>query len=194
MGAGVTGPSKKLLVLDLDETLMYASMFRLPMPPQFRLGLAEAVRRPGLGPFLDRCFALFDVGVWTSATEEYAAEALGRILPADAHLAFVWCRKKCCRATDPVQGDQYWVKDATLLVERGHALESILVLDDQPRSWGPHADRVIPIARFLGDPADTALTDLLPVLADAASAPDIPAFLRRFISRSRLVRWDGPPA
>ena len=33
MEEGVTSSSKRLLVLDLDETLMYASMFRLPMPP-----------------------------------------------------------------------------------------------------------------------------------------------------------------
>lgn len=173
----LTMSGRKLLVLDLDETLMFASMFRLPTVAEFQLGLAQAVRRPGLGVFLARCFSLFRVAVWTSATEEYAAEALSRIMPADADLAFVWCRRKCYRQTDPILGDAYWVKDATLLLEPGYALDALLVLDDEPRSWGAHRDRVLPVPKFRGDPADTVLLDLLPVLSEAAVTPDIPAFL-----------------
>jgi carboxy-terminal domain RNA polymerase II polypeptide A small phosphatase len=137
------------------------------------------VIRPGLAPFLVRAFSLFRVAVWTSATEEYAADALFRLLPAGAEPAFVWCRRKCWRETDPVRGDPYWVKDARLLREKGHSLDSLLVLDDEPRSWGAHRDRVLTVPKFRGDPADTFLSNLLPLLPEAAAAPDIPAFLRR---------------
>jgi RNA polymerase II subunit A small phosphatase-like protein len=76
-GGRLTTP-RKLLVLDLDETLMFASLFRLPSAPHFRLGLAEAVRRPGLDIFLDRCFAMFQVAVWTSPELEVVAHAVVR--------------------------------------------------------------------------------------------------------------------
>ena len=178
-GGRLTTP-QRLLVLDLDETLMFASLFRLPSVPDFRLGLAEAVRRPGLDVFLDRCFSLFRVAVWTSATTEYAAEALAHLLPAHTELAFVWSREQCHRETDPVGGDDYWVKDAGRLAEQGYALDSLLVLDDEPRGWAAHRDHVLPIPKFRGDPADTVLTSLLPILAGAAVAPDIPMFLRQF--------------
>jgi TFIIF-interacting CTD phosphatase-like protein len=175
---GLAMKTRKLLVLDLDETLMFASVFRLPTVADFRLGLAQAVRRPGLDAFLDRCFSLFQVAIWTSATAEYAADALSQLLPANADLAFVWSREKCYRETDHVLGDQYWVKDASLLTETGFALESLLVLDDEPRSWVSHLHRVLPVPKFRGDPEDKVLICLLPKLSEAAAAPDIPMFLR----------------
>ena len=171
--------TRRLLVLDLDETLIFASMFRLPMVPDFTLGLAQAVRRPGLDAFLELCLSLFQVAVWTSATDEYASEAMAHLLPPDASLAFMWSRQMCQRATDPVQGDQYWIKDTCLLAESGYALESLLVVDDEPRSWASCRDRLLRVPKFRGDPEDRALIRLLPALAEAAVAPDLPAFLRQ---------------
>jgi TFIIF-interacting CTD phosphatase-like protein len=184
LGNGPSGtammPTRKLLVLDLDETLMFASMFRLPTRPEFRLGLAQAVRRPGLNVFLERCFSLFRVAIWTSATTEYAAEALVQLLPANADLAFVWTRQQCYRETDPVRGDNYWIKDARFLAARGYAMDSLLVLDDEPRSWASYRDRVLPVPKFRGEPKDTALSSLLPVLSQAATAPDLTALVRHY--------------
>lgn len=175
----IESPSRKLLILDIDETLIYASMFRLPMQPQFRLGLAEAVARPGLAPFLRHCFAWFRVAVWTSATEAYAADALGHILPDNLWPEFVWCRGKCYRTTDPASQDTFWVKDMDCLRERGQPLGEVLVIDDEPRGWVGHSEHVLAVPKFRGEPSDKVLANLLPVLAEAAATPDLATFLRQ---------------
>lgn len=67
---------QKLLVLDVDETLIYATMFSLPDPPDFQIGLARAWRRPGVEHFLSTCLKWFQVGIWTSATKPYVADVI----------------------------------------------------------------------------------------------------------------------
>ena len=190
--SGMEATLRKLLILDLDETLIHASMFRLPMQPQFRLGLAEVVRRPGLEAFLRGCFDLFRVGIWTSGTEDYAGEALGRILPDGLWPEFVWCRRKCYQITDAVTRETFWAKDRGRLAERGHALDSIIIVDDEPRSWIGHSARVLVVPKFRGDPSDRVLFDFLPLLAQAAAAPDCAAFLRRL--RWPEVVTEGEPS
>lgn len=74
MGAGLTGTisPKKLLILDLDETLVFAAERRLMRDADFRVGPYHVYRRPGLADFLDRCYQRFEVAVWTSSSPLYA--------------------------------------------------------------------------------------------------------------------------
>ena len=65
----------KLLILDPDETLVYVSAFSLPQDPDFRVGVADAWKRPGLDRFMATCLEWFQVGIWTSATMEYTGAA-----------------------------------------------------------------------------------------------------------------------
>jgi len=165
---------KKLLVLDLDETLIYAAMFRLDQRPDFHIGLANVLKRPGAEQFLSSCLGLFDMGVWTSATPEYANEALNHLLGKDfARLAFIRVREHCSKVFDPVTEDQYWHKDLGRLLNDGYDVRDIIVADDTPRSWTPYDDNVVPVTRYTGDPYDVELSLLLPFLVRLSCAEDV---------------------
>lgn len=71
----------KLLVLDLDETLIYATMFALDRDFEFQVGLACAYKRPGVDRFLATCLEWFRVGIWTSATQPYADDVVSHLFP-----------------------------------------------------------------------------------------------------------------
>ena len=46
----------KLLILDLDETLIFATERPLTREADFRVGPYHVYGRPGLADFLDQCF------------------------------------------------------------------------------------------------------------------------------------------
>jgi len=54
---------KKLLILDLDETLIYATAEKLQREPDLRVGQYFVYKRPFVEPFLDVCFESFEVAV-----------------------------------------------------------------------------------------------------------------------------------
>ena len=102
--------NRPFLILDLDETLIYATERDLASPPDFRVGPYAVYRRPHLTAFLDFCFAAFDVAVWTSASHSYASEVVGHIF-AGRQLRFLWTGHRCTPRFDPETGERYDVKD-----------------------------------------------------------------------------------
>lgn len=164
----------KLLVLDLDETLIYSTMFRLEQNPDFHIGLADVVKRPGVEQFLSSCLALFEVGIWTSATHEYANDALSHLLGQDSNrLVFIRTREHCTQIFDHVTEERYWHKDLTVLLTEGYDVREIIVVDDTPRSWTPYDDNVVPVAKYTGYPYDVELSLLSRFLVRLRCAEDV---------------------
>ncbi len=60
-----------LLILDLDETLIYAAEEPLQRRPDFVIGPYVIYRRPYLAEFLTSCSVWFRLAVWSTATDEY---------------------------------------------------------------------------------------------------------------------------
>jgi len=171
---------RPLLVLDLDETLMYATMFQLEQPPDFRIGLANVVKRPGVEPFLAACLDLFHVGIWTSATAEYAEDALSHLLSeASEKLVFIRTRQHCAQVFDPQTQERYWHKDLGQLLNDGYDPRAIIVVDDTPESWTPYEDNVVPVTKYRGDPRDAELGLLLRYLIRLSRAADVRAVDKR---------------
>jgi len=66
-----------LLILDIDETLIYAAEGPLERAEDFRVGPYFVYLRPFLGEFLRFAAEHFEVATWTSSTEGYATSVLG---------------------------------------------------------------------------------------------------------------------
>jgi RNA polymerase II subunit A small phosphatase-like protein len=155
---------RPLLILDLDETLVWGT----EAPPgtgfDFRAFRYFVTKRPNLDPFLSRTSAWFELAVWTSAGEEYAHRVVSEVFADPSTLAFAWSASRCTQRYDHETRKLYNVKDLKKVKRRGYALERVLVIDDSPekleRNFGNH----LRIAPFEGDPADRELLDLLPFL------------------------------
>ena len=154
----------KLLVLDIDETLIYASMFPLKRASDFQIGLSAAYKRPGLARFMKTCLDWFKVGIWTSATPEYTGDVLFHLVNDPALLAFIWTREHCTSEEDPASGDHYWGKDLGRLIGQGYRAESIMIVDDSIEVWGRYSAHVVSVAKYRGDPTDDELEKLIPYL------------------------------
>lgn len=119
-----------LLVLDLDETLIFASEEPLARPPDFIAEPFHVYKRPGVDRFLATCCEWFRVGVWTSGSESYAKAITSHLFPDPGRLAFVWANHRCTWKHDVEAQSGEWIKDLKKLKKKGYALERILFVDD----------------------------------------------------------------
>ena len=152
---------KQLLILDLDETLIYATEERLEHESDFYAGQYFVYKRPFLEAFLEFCFKNFDVAIWTTATKSYAEKILRMILKDEQKLQFLWTRERCTLAYDEESRENYFVKRMSKIRRRGYKLESVIVVDDSPNVWRCSYGNLVRVRKFEGDENDDELK-LLP--------------------------------
>lgn len=153
--------TKKLLILDLDETLIHATEQRLDGEPDFKLDPYFVYRRPYLTEFLEFAFTHFEVAVWTSSSMPYAQSVVRAILPAGRSLKFLWARERCITRRSFELQSYYWVKDLKK-VRRAwdFPLERIIMVDDSPEKLERQYGNLVRVEAFLGAVHDDELLKL----------------------------------
>jgi RNA polymerase II subunit A small phosphatase-like protein len=111
------GKSNKLIIFDLDETLIHASHTELNYTPHFRFNAYFVYERPGVRSFLHNIFQHFTIGVWSSASDDYVTEIVNHIMPATIEPAIIWGRSKCTMKRDYVY-DKYILKRGSISLRK----------------------------------------------------------------------------
>jgi RNA polymerase II subunit A small phosphatase-like protein len=179
------GRYDKLLVLDLDETLVHTVELRDELAysdrdPDIWLDDGMATyERPGVREFLASCFANFQaVGLWTAGTLPYALELLPHLCEPD-RFAFVWGRERCTYRVNFETHEHYWVKDIQKLRGFGFPKTKILCVDDSPEKFERSYGNYVYMPPFEGDPEDTALEDLRRYLDELGAVPNVRSVEKR---------------
>jgi RNA polymerase II subunit A small phosphatase-like protein len=174
----------KLLILDLDETLIYASETLLERPADFRVGRFYVYKRPHLAAFLEQCLSWFTVGVWTSASPAYARGIVEALFPVPSVPEFVWASDRCTRVYDTELCEYYWRKNLKKIQRKGYSRESIIVVDDTPQKWERSYGNLVRVAPFEGDSKDDELARLLVYLDHLRNEPNVRRVEKRNWRRS----------
>lgn len=153
---------RKLLILDLDETLIYATEEKLEREADFIVGQYFVYKRPFVESFLRFCFENFDVAVWTTATKSYAEEIFKNLLKENEVLQFLWTRERCTYEFDEELREPILVKKLAKVRRRNCKLESVIVVDDSPNVWKSSYGNLVCVSKFKGDERDDELK-LLPI-------------------------------
>ena len=148
----------KLLVLDLDETLVHATTTRLEREPDFAVGSYSVYKRPGLVEFLNSVAENYRVAVWTSSNELYAEAIVARVFPEGISLEFVWSRSRCTPRRNFSTDSYDWLKDLKKLKRKGYSLEEVLVVDDSPEKLVRSYGNLVPAHPYEGDLSDDELS------------------------------------
>lgn len=158
---------EKLLILDLDETLIYSTEIPLARQPDFSVEPYHVYKRPHLDTFIATCFDWFNVAVWTSSGSEYAAEIVAAIFPNPQDLEFIWTSERCSftynHNYDLIDGHYptyYSRKVLKKVKRRGYRLESIIAIDDTPKKWENSYGNLVRVNPFEGDESDRELIHL----------------------------------
>ncbi|MBN1996486.1 HAD family hydrolase [candidate division KSB1 bacterium] len=165
---------EKLLILDLDETLISAHETALEIPPDFTVcEIYHVYRRPYLNQFLEFCFSNYKVAVWTTASEDYAEQVVENIFPEPDGLQFIWARKRCTFRRNPERDYYYWIKDLKKVKRLGYSLDQVLFVDDDPVKIERHYGNHIPILSFTGSVDDRELFYLQMFLQQIKNVPNV---------------------
>lgn len=163
---------KPLLILDIDETLLYASGSALSHQHDFRVGPYYVYRRPYLNEFLHLCQHYFQLAVWSSSSSDYVAEIVQKVLPHGLSLVFAWSRDRCVQKDHPETKQRYYIKDLKKVKRLGYDLDRVLIADDTPQKVKRNYGNAIYVKEFTGNPTDQELKVLgiyLSSIADAAN-------------------------
>ncbi|CAA9282196.1 MAG: hypothetical protein AVDCRST_MAG56-3817 [uncultured Cytophagales bacterium] len=180
---------KILLILDLDETLIYASERPLDRPADFCVFDYYVYKRPHLEAFLRTCNRHFALAVWSSADDAYVEAVVKHIVPPEIRLAFVWGRSRCTHCFDAAafeagghanHYDHYnYLKVLKKVKRRGYSLNRVLIVDDTPGKARRNYGNVIYPKEYLGEAAGEELTHLLSYLLQLKDAENVRTLEKR---------------
>ena len=171
--------NQTLLILDIDETLIYAVDAALDHKHSFKAGPYFVYERPHLDQFIDTVASAFRLAVWSSSTSDYVATVVDHIFPRHVDLQFQWGRDRCVQRYHPEWQTSYWVKDLKKVKRRGFSLDRVLMVDDTPQKLERNYGNAIYIRSFEGDRTDNELQRLAPYLLSLADCPDVRAVEKR---------------
>ena len=164
---------KKLLVLDLDETLVYATAEILERQEDFTVGQYFVYKRPFLGEFIQFCFENFEVAIWTSSTHNYATKIVEEIFPNPTELKFFWSRLRCTISFDEEEREHFHEKKMAKVRRRGYDLTKVMVVDDSPEKWRNSYGNLVRVKPYFGDVNDNELKKLIIYLERLKTAENI---------------------
>lgn len=176
---------RPLLVLDLDETLIFSTEEPLARPPDHRVGPFHVYIRPHLHRFLTEIAEDYELAVWSAATEDYVQAVVRAVTPTDVELAFVWSRSRCTQRFDPEEYEPYFVKDLKKVRRKGYSLERALIVEDTPRKVERHYGNAVYVTSWEGDEDDDLLLDLLDYLRSIHSEANFRSIEKRGWRRFR---------
>jgi TFIIF-interacting CTD phosphatase-like protein len=128
---------KRLLILDIDETLLHSTYEDLRKEPDFYFKERKVYLRPHLDMFLEYCFRNFDVAIWTSSKAIYAKFVLKKIVNDITLFKFIWTRKNCDKKNvwNGFTNETKYIKDINKI--EGYKIDNILFIDDTPQNIIP---------------------------------------------------------
>lgn len=177
---------RSLLVLDLDETIIFSTHEPLAGLPSKPLVGYHVHPRPGLGAFLERASELYDVGVWTAAGSSYGEIITKTFVEPVVKPIFTFTSKRCTLRRD-WDGDGCWISSKPLRKLRrfGYALERTLIIEDDPKKVSINYGNAIYVPPFEGQVNDVVLEHLADYLHRLHKQPNF----RRIEKRGWLVDY-----
>lgn len=160
-----------LLVLDLDETLIYSSEYELHRRPDFHYDRFFIYMRPSLNWFLLKVYENFDVGIWSSADELYVDYIINRITPKSLKYKIVWGRNHCSVKRDFETDSYIYLKQLKRLKRKGFNLDKVIIVDDSKEKSRENYGNSIYIKPYMGEIEDDKLL-----------------FLERYLERLKYVK------
>lgn len=170
---------KKLLILDLDETLVFGTMQPLERPAHFQVGEYSIYERPFVHDFIASCSDAFRLAVWTSATEAYAAAVVDHLFGARWNLEWVWARERCTLQFDHHDFAYRYTKNIKKVKKLGYKLEGVVVVDNTAEKWSKSYGNLVLVADYEGDQEDNELPRLGSYLRSLANVENVRGIEKR---------------
>lgn len=153
---------QSLLILDLDETLIYSSKAELSRKADLLCGNYYVYLRPHLNWFLNEVSKYYDIGIWSTADEDYVLKVVENIIPHDIALKILWDKNWCEEVEYSEENCFLYLKDLDRIKNLNYKPEQITIVDDKPTGIRKmNNEKIIPIIPYKGDCLDNELKQVL---------------------------------
>ena len=162
---------KKLLLLDLDLTLIFAWGYEPEWGFDFILNGYWVKKRPHLDEFLNYSFNNFNVGIYTGKNEKQAHDTVEKLGIKKSKLV-------CLKSGEGLETNYRceWptpIKDLSFTKRKGYDLSDVLIVDDNKDGLARNPDNLIKIEPFYTDSSDREFVKLMKYLDTIKNAPDV---------------------
>ena len=151
----------RLIVFDLDETLVHATEVPLSSPEAFRVGPYFVYVRPFASELIKFCASHFEVAVWSSSSERYVEMVTEKLFGASYPVAFSWAVSKCVQKVDLKSNGYVYIKDLRKALKHGYAADEIIMIDNSPEKLQRQPTRHLCLSAFTGDSLDEELLGVI---------------------------------
>lgn len=163
--------NKKLLILDVDETLIHTEIDNPDCAYDFIMEFKDdnyiyyTSLRPYLNQFLDYAFSNFQVAIFTTAEYVYIKSIIKHLKVDMSKFKFIYDRQYCNTKYNHLTGFRDHIKKLSRVRNAfNFPLENMLILDDKPETASENYGNLIPIKPFYFDKNDTELLKLISYL------------------------------
>lgn len=147
----------KLVVLDLDETLIYATDQQLSRVGDYKFNEYHIYRRPHLDKLISYCIDNFDVGIWSSAGDDYVSFVSEQLFKDKAQLKFAWGGARCIHRSSGISN----IKDLRKLRRFGYWPYQILMIDDSLEKVCRQPKSLVKVEPYDGSLEDNGLLNII---------------------------------
>lgn len=168
---------KITLLFDLDETLAHC---KLQNEGDESSSEVEIIIRPYAEKVLKSLKKNFELGLFTSSSQNYADMVLKRLDPKNEIFSFRFYKESCVDI-----GDGISIKDLRVIQQR--KVSSVFLVDNNPYCYGLQLTQGIPIIPFFGNPTDTELLKLEIYLSLLAGRKDSASFNTKYFGHDILL-------
>lgn len=151
---------RKLLIFDLDEALVHATLHQLSRAADYAWLEYFVYERPYLFELLSRVSPLYDLAVWSSSSREYVDALVSRIFAPEFDVKFSWSVDRCVQRVHPQTNGYAYIKDLRKVQSQGYPVEKILIVDDSPEKIARQPKNHIRIKPYVGQLDDIELLAL----------------------------------
>jgi carboxy-terminal domain RNA polymerase II polypeptide A small phosphatase len=153
--------SVKLVVFDLDETLVHATKEPLAYRHDFEVAPYLIYVRPFAAELIEFCANQFDLAVWSSSSQVYVEKVTAELFGTRYPTKFSWAVQKCVQKVDARTNGYVYIKDLRKVQKHGYSVDEILMIDDSPEKLQRQPGRHLHIAPFTGNENDRELLSMV---------------------------------
>jgi carboxy-terminal domain RNA polymerase II polypeptide A small phosphatase len=187
----------KLIVLDLDETLVFAkeadqeNKRTIAEQDHFRTGEYIILKRPNISSFIKTLFEWFDVSVWTAGSAPYAHAVVSEVFREYADcLKFIMTSKNTVWKYDFEMREHRVMKPLKKVTRKGFELSKILHIDNTPSTFSANYGNGILVSSWTGQQNDDELLPLLTFLEWLGPLQDVRKVEKRGW-QTRVASWSA---
>jgi carboxy-terminal domain RNA polymerase II polypeptide A small phosphatase len=152
--------TRRLVIFDLDETLVHATNSQLEHAPSFEHSPYFIYQRPFIRELLTATKPFYDFAVWSSSSSGYVEAVVEKVFGVEFEVKFAWAVERCVQRVHAQSNSYVYIKDLRKVQSQGYPVDRITIVDDSPEKIARQPRNHLQIKPFLGQADDRELLEI----------------------------------